>query len=184
MLYYQFPLRDIALVIGVLYILGHLPGVLAPARFMALVRRFPRNYPLGVLLTLVAGLWFMRVTQMADLGELTLYKDRFLLAWGAGTLLQILFMPAFIAVRGLAWIMLLAVNVILDGAFVLDTNARLVMTCLAYAWAIIAMVLVASPHLLRDAIDYVGQSDARCRAFCIPGVLFGVLLIVLALTCY
>jgi hypothetical protein len=184
MLLYHIPLKYVALVLGVLYIIGHLPGVLAPAQFTRTVRQFPRNYPLGVVLTLIGGIWFMWVTSSADLGELGPYKDRFIIAWAAGTILQIVFMPAFLAVRGLAWIMLLSVNVILDGAFVLDTETRLVMTCLAYAWAIAAMFLTASPYMMRDAIDYACKTEARCRAFCVPGVAFGVLLIALALTFY
>ncbi|HSI84286.1 MAG: hypothetical protein ACAI35_16230 [Candidatus Methylacidiphilales bacterium] len=184
MLLYQIPLSVIAYIIGLLYVLGHLPGVLAPAAFTRAIRQFPRHYPMGVILTLVGGAWFIWVTDTADLGELGPYKYKFMAAWAIGTVLQILFMPAFLSVRGLAWIMLLSVNVILDGAFVLDTSSRLVMTSLAYLWAIAAMFLIASPYLLRDAIDFACKTEARCRAFCIPGVAFGMLLIALGFFCY
>jgi len=59
-----------------------------------------------------------------------------------------------------------------------------VMTILAYYWVIAGMVLVYSPHLWRDVIDYATKTPQRLRWMSWPGVAFGVALIALGIFVY
>ncbi len=181
---YFVSLKIVALVLGLLYLAGHLPGALAPAWVAARARRLPRNYPLGVVLMLAATLWFVTLTAVMDLGELSNMRGQLMAVWGIAGVLVVIFVPGFLAVRGLGCLLLLAAAVMLDAAFLVQTPARYVVTLLAYVWVISGMVLVYSPHLGRDALGYVVGVPQRCRLFCWPGVIFGLLLILLALFVY
>jgi hypothetical protein len=181
---YDLSLKWVTLVIGFLYLAGHLPGVLAPELFAKIARRFPRHYPAGVILTLAAGIWFCWLTATTDLGEMSPWRNTLVSVWAAGTILMVIFVPTFLAVRGLAFLLLLGTEVILSAAFMTDTDARYVMTVLAYVWAIVGMILVASPYHLRDALEWAFKTPQRCRILCAAGSLFGVLLLILGAFVY
>jgi hypothetical protein len=181
---YFVSLKIVAIVIGLFYIATHLPGALAPHWAALRARTLPRNYPLGVVLMLAATLWFVVLTGLMDLGELSNMRTQLMVVWALAGILTAIFVPGFLAVRGLGCLLLLGAAVILDGAFLVQTPVRLVMTILAYVWVIAGMVLVYSPHLGRDGIVYLVQTPRRCRLFSWPGVAFGVLLIVLGLLFY
>lgn len=181
---YFVSLKIVAIVIGLLSIAGHLPPALAPGRFGPLMKTLPRNYPLGVVLMLAATIWFVVLTSLMDLGELSNIRTQLMGVWSVAGLLVVIFVPGFLAARGLGCLLLLASVVILDSAFLVQTPARYVMTILAYAWVILGMVLVYSPHRGRDLIGYVTQTPQRLRQFSWPGVVFGVVLVVLGLFVY
>jgi hypothetical protein len=181
---YYISLQLISIVIGLLLVAVHLPGVLWPVTFSKVIRAFPRHYPLGIALTVAAGTWFTLLTALTDLGELSPYRTVLVMLWVSGTALTVIFVPVFLAVRGLAMVMLLAVAVILDAAFPLDTPWRLVMVILAYVWAVVGIILVCSPYLMRDSLAYALKTVERCRWFCWPGVAAGAVMIVLGIFVY
>jgi hypothetical protein len=65
---YFVSLKITAIIIGLLCLAGHLPLALAPAKLGPVLRTLPRNYPLGVVLMLLATLWFTTLTGVMDLG--------------------------------------------------------------------------------------------------------------------
>ncbi len=184
MTYTQVSLKLAAIVIGLLCLVSHLPFALAPARFTGFLRGLPRNYPLGVVLMLSATLWFTTLTGVMDLGEISGMRVQLMTVWAVAGVLVVIFVPAFLAARGLGCLLLLAAAVVLDAAFLVATPWRYCMTLLAYYWVIAGMVLVYSPHLWRDAILYVTQTAERLRAFAWPGVAFGVVLVALGIFVY
>jgi len=181
---YDFPLWLVAVVLGVMYLVGHLPGILKPERFYRFLQPLPRHHLLGIVLTGLAGFWFCWLTATPDLGELSPYRWNLMTGWAVGTVLLIAFVPTYLAVRGLGMLMLLAVYVMLDACFLVDSPTRLVVTMLAYVWALAGIVLVASPYLLRDLLDYTCRDTKRCRAFSAAGAAFGVVLLSLGLFVY
>lgn len=181
---YFVSLKIVAIVIGLLCLAGHLPVALAPERFGKLLRSLPRNYPLGVVLMLSATLWFTTLTGLMDLGEISSARVQLMVVWTVAGVLVTIFVPGFLAARGLGCLLLLGAAVVLDAAFLVETSWRYVMTLLAYYWVIAGMILVYSPHLWRDAIHYVTRSPQRARAFSWPGVAFGLLLIGLGIFVY
>jgi hypothetical protein len=181
---YFVSLKITAIIIGVLTLLSHLPGTIAPARFGVLLRGLPRNYPLGVVLMLLATLWFTVLTGVMDLGEISNVRVQLMVVWTVAGVLVTIFVPGFLAARGLGCLLLLAAALVIDAAFLALTPWRYVMTLLAYYWVIAGMVLVYSPHLWRDAINYVTRTPQRVRWFSWPGVVFGVALIALGVFVY
>jgi uncharacterized protein YjeT (DUF2065 family) len=181
---YFVSLKITAIIIGVLCVLGHLLFALAPARFTGLMRGLPRNYPLGVVLMLSATLWFTTLTGFMDLGEISSARVQLMAVWAIAGVLVVIFVPGFLAARGLGCLLLLAAALVLDAAFLATTPWRYVMTLLAYYWVIAGMVMVYSPHLWRDAIQYVTRTPNRLRLFSWPGVVFGVALVALGIFVY
>lgn len=181
---YHVSLYLVAIVVGLVYLATHLPGVIAPEPYTRFVKSLPRNYALGVVLTLAAGAWLTILTATTDLGEMSPMRQGLLVAWVTGTVLAVLFLRVFLAVRGLAMLMLLSVGVMLDSAFLVDSNTRLVVTVLAYVWAVAGIALVASPYLLRDLFDLALKDAGRTRAACGAGAVLGAVLLLLGLFVY
>jgi uncharacterized protein YjeT (DUF2065 family) len=181
---YFVSLKIVAIVIGLVIALGHIPPALYPEKFGAFMRSLPRNYPLGLILMLAATLWFTTLTGLMDLGELSNMRTQLMIVWAAAGVLVVIFVPGFLAARGLGCLLLLSAAVILDAAFLVQTSARYVMTILAYAWVISGMVLVYSPHRWRDLLNYATKTPQRLRRLSWPGVVFGVILILLGLFVY
>jgi hypothetical protein len=181
---YFVSLKITALIIGLLYFLFHSLGSLAPVWTARQLRPLPRNYPLGVALMLAATIWFVALTGLMDLGELSNMRLQLMTVWGIAGILVVIFVPGFLAVRGLGCLLLLAAALILDAAFLVQIHSRYVMTILAYVWAISGMILVYSPHLGRDMVDYAVATPRRLQLFSWPGAVFGLLLIFLAIFIY
>jgi hypothetical protein len=181
---YFVSLKITALIIGTLLLLGHLGAALAPAKFGAMMRTWPRNYPLGIVLMLSATLWFVVLTGVMDLGEISGFRLQLMIAWAAAGILMTIFVPQFLAVRGLGCLMLLAAALVIDAGFLALTPWRYLMTLLAYAWVLGGMVLVYSPHLGRDAVNYFAAAPQRMRLASWAGVIYGAVLIVVAIIAY
>ena len=181
---YFVSLKIVAIVVGLIIAIGHVPPTLYPGKFGAFMRSLPRNYPLGIVLMLAATIWFVTLTGLMDLGELSNMRMQLMIVWSVAGALVIIFVPGFLAARGLGCLLLLAAAVVLDAAFLVQTPARYVMTILAYVWVIAGMVLVYSPHRWRDLINYATKTPERLRQLSWPGVVFGLLLVILGLFVY
>jgi uncharacterized protein YjeT (DUF2065 family) len=181
---YFVSLKITAIIIGLLALAGHLPPALMPGKFGPILKSLPRNYPLGIVLMLTATLWFTTLTGVMDLGEISSARMDLMLVWSIAGIAMVICVPGFLAARGLGCLLLLGAALVLDAAFLVTTPWRYVMTLMAYYWVIAGMVLVYSPHLWRDAINYVTQTPQRLRLFSWPGAVFGVLLIALGIFVY
>jgi len=181
---YFVSLKIVTIIVGLVVSLGHLPLALAPVQSSRVMRSLPRNYPLGVVLMLSATLWFTTLTGVMDLGEISSARVQLMAVWAIAGVLVVIFVPGFLAARGLGCLLLLAAAVVLDAAFLVTTPWRYVMTILAYYWVVGGMVLVYSPHLWRDGINYVTKTPERLRWSSWPGVVFGVVLIALGIFVY
>jgi hypothetical protein len=181
---YFVSLKITAIIVGLVAILAHLPFALAPERLTPALRGLPRNYPVGVVLMLAATIWFTALTGMMDLGEISSIRGQLMAVWAISGVLLAIFVPSFLAARGFGCLLLLTGAVILDACYLVATPWRYVLTVTAYLWVIMGMVLVYSPHYGRDMIQFVTDSPQRLRLFSWPGVVYGALVIVLAIFVY
>jgi hypothetical protein len=78
---YFVSLKITAIIVGLLLALGHLPMTLAPERATPTLRKLPRNYPLGVVLMLAATIWFVTLTGLMDLGEISSIRTQLMAVW-------------------------------------------------------------------------------------------------------
>jgi hypothetical protein len=181
---YSFTLSQVALVLGLVYLAGHLWTWKNPAMAKHLLQAFPRHYPAGVALMGVATLWFAFLLSTIDLMEYTPHQTKFIfVVLTLGTLTAI-YVREFLAVRAFGAILLLLAQVLLDSAFLRDEISRLVVTVTAYVYVMVGLFLIGMPYILRDAVAFVFAHETRAKAFAAGGAAFGLLLVLLALFVY
>ncbi|MDE1170360.1 MAG: hypothetical protein PW734_03990 [Verrucomicrobium sp.] len=181
---YSFSLQAVALAVGALWIVLHLPAALAPDRAAAFLVRFPRSRPLGVLLMGLVTIWGLWLGATVDLGDFTPMRPAIL--WV--TLILGVFMTAysqeFLAVRGLAALLLLGANVLLDACFLRDEPSKLVLVSFAYVWIVAGLALLFSPYLMRDLAGTLQKNPRRLRLAAWAGAAFGAVLLLLGWLAY
>ena len=134
-------------------------------RSEAAAKAFPRSKAAAYLLLGGATAWFLyKVTQLgpADFGQ---YKNLLFLLFLGTALGAFYFVPDFLAVRGLAAMILLTAGALLDAAYLQDPATRLFLVSFVYAAIVIALILGASPYKLRDFLDWLYKTEQRPRCF-------------------
>lgn len=154
-----------SLLAGVVFILAGLPLVLVPHRLVGALRAFPRHRLTGVLTMLVGGGWFIwKILQLgpADFGN---YKELMALLFAATVIASIFYVPDFLAVRGVAILVLLTANVGLKSAFGLyDIPGRLVLVSVLYVFIVGGILYGLMPYLMRDTVEGLLSRIWRLRA--------------------
>ena len=125
-------------------------------------------------------LWYILNLGKADFGD---YKHLLLVLFGGTAIGSFFFVKDFLAVRGLAVLMMLCARPLLDAAYMeFQSPQRLFMVAFVYVAIVIALIIGASPYKLRDFFTWLFAKAARPRV--LGGVLaaYGLLLFVVAFT--
>jgi hypothetical protein len=171
-------------IIGAAMIAGRLPGVIAPAKFIDCARKFPRSVLWGRVLMGICAVWAGIVMFNAATDEWAWARPVVVIGVPVAYWLVIQFADQFLALRGLAGLLLLVAKVAVDAADLSDKPIRLVVTVLVYVWVCAAMWMAGFPHQVRDVIGFVTANTTRCRAACLLGTAIGAVLVVLGLFVY
>ena len=149
----------------------------------ATARSFPRSRRASWVLFGAGAAWFLyRITQLtqADFGD---YKVVLFIAFALIAILSFKLVPDFLAVRGLAVLVLLSAGSMLSAAFMQwDHPQRLFMVSLVYAAIVAALFLAGYPYRLRDFLTWLFARPGRAR---VAGALcagYGLLLAVVSFT--
>jgi hypothetical protein len=177
-------LSILAIGLGLLVALPHIYGVLKPASFGAGLRKFPRSEIWGYVLMGLGTLWFLWNLNRETISDFAAYKNIMMLAFGAVGLLACIFVRDFLAVRGLAVVLLLMGKVMLDTARWHDSDWRLLIAVWAYLWILAGMWLIISPWRLRDLIQWVTSDERRIRMSSGIRVAFGLFVVILGIAVY
>ena len=145
------------------------------------LREFPRSYPVGVFLFLLAAAWAFWLAATMDLGEFSPNRTLICGAILAAAVMVPLFAEEFLAVRAVGILALLAAEPLLGAAFLRPEQTRLLLVILAYGWAVAGLIFVGAPYTMRDALQWVSRSPGRFRLVAWAGVAYGTLLIVVSL---
>ncbi|MSR43413.1 MAG: hypothetical protein EXS29_02455 [Pedosphaera sp.] len=172
---------QLAILIGSILILLNFFGCFRPAAFGVALRKFPRSEPCGWVLMLAGTAWFVWIVQTTPLAEFEAFKRYFLIGFAVVGVSSCFFVKDFLAVRGLAIIVLLLAKVVIEKFRWLDTAWRLYPITLAYVWVIAGIFLTVSPWRLRDILEWKLANDDRIRAVCGVRMAMGVLLVILGL---
>src|SRR6185503_10598172 len=110
----QMKLSTVAILLGSLVAIINSFGVLKPAEFGAAVRKFPRSTTIGYFLVFLGTAWFvwnLKQESISDFESLKPALFGLFIAVGLGTCI---FVKDFIAVRGLAIVLLLMAKTMVD----------------------------------------------------------------------
>ena len=147
------------------------------------LRAFPRSQTAAYLLFGGAAAWFLSrvaVLSEADFGQ---FRNQLFIGFAVVAVLAFFYVKEFLAVRGLAALILLAAGPLLGSAFGLyDVPARLFMVSAVYLALTAALVIGAQPWRLRDAIEWLQRVPGRARFVGSALVAYGLLLVGVAFT--
>jgi len=177
-------LSTLAIILGLLYGLPHLFGLLKPGQFGAVVRKFPRYTPIGYPLMLAATVWSLYYLSLETVSEFASFKPVLYTLFGAIGVGACIFVKDFLPVRGLSVLLLLLAKLMVDSARWVDTEWRLVITTWAYAWVLAGIWFTISPWRLRDLINWATANENRIRFVSGVRLAFGIFVTVLGLTVF
>lgn len=172
----------LAILLGIGYALPHAYGVLQPARFRGLARRFPRHEPIGWLLMLAGTAWFLWRVHETEISDFAAYKKFMYVGFAGVGLGACLYVKDFLAVRGFSVLMLLLAAFTLERVRWVESPWRLVMVVWAYVWVLGGMWFSISPWRMRDWIEWWTRDDARTRLGSAARAVLGLVVAALGLT--
>jgi len=147
-------------------------GLVNPGQFTALARKFPRSQPAGWLLMLLA--------------DFSAYKNVMMLGFGLVGVLTCIFVTDFLAVRGLAIVLMLLGKLMVDTGrpHLGESPLVLVNQGLAYVFVLLGMWLTITPWRLRDWFDWLTANEMRVRLSCAVRLVFFLFITGLGLTTF
>jgi hypothetical protein len=173
-----------AIALGCFIVVMNLPAVFAPAFFRKMATGFSRNVPAAWILTAIDVVWVAWIILHASLGRFESLKPLVYVGVPVSFFAMVFFMDELLAPRALGGLLLLLANPVLNAARWLDTEWRLVMIVIAYAWAIVGIILVLSPFRLRQTAEWGTKTDLRCIVGGSIRILVGACILFLGLKVY
>jgi len=177
-------LSTVALGVGCILALPSLYGLLKPAAFAQMARKFPRSTPIGWALTLLATAWFLYYVNLETVSDFKSMKPFLYVLFGGVGIGTCIYVQDYLPVRGLAVLLLLCAKLMVDAARLQDSDWRLVIVSLAYVWVFAGMWFTISPWRLRDLIQWSTASEQRTRLLNGIRLAFAILVVALGLTVY
>ena len=170
-------LSTLAILLGLGFGLPQAYGLANPTGFSAAVRKFPRSLAWGVALMLLGTAWFLWNLSQESIADFAALKSPLMLAFAAIGLGTCFFVQDFLAVRGLAVVMLLLARLMVDtGRPALGrTSWVLVIQCWAYVLVLAGMWFTVSPWRLRDLLEWATANERRVKVGCGIRLAFGLL---------
>jgi hypothetical protein len=176
MIYPHLDLRLVSLIAGIWLVLSHGFALVRPAPVQQWMRKFPRSKVFGTFLLVVDAVWAFAIVAAMDMGEFTYMRNTLLVVIVVASFLTFKFVDEFLAVRALGIFVLLLAEPLIEAAFLQPEKWRLLVVLLAYVLAVLGMVWVGIPYVLRDQIDWMRRSKAAWSAATIAGMLYGGLM--------
>ena len=179
-------LSYLTILLGVVMGLPQVYGLLKPAGLAAVARKFPRSLPAGVVLMLLATVWFAWNVNVEPIADFSSFKPYMLGAFAAVGILSCIFVQDFLAVRGLAVLLLLLAKFMVDTGrpHLGESPWVLVIQGWAYLFAVVGIWFTITPWRLRDFINWATDSAARVRVLCLIRLGFAACIIGLGLTAF
>jgi hypothetical protein len=181
---YHFSLQSVALVSGILLILIGLPGLLKPDFAIKWAKQLPRSRVAGIVLLTADLVWSFWLLATMEMGEFSSFRKPLLIALPIGYFLALRFVDEFLAVRALGILCLFVAEPLLDAAFFRYEASRLIVTVFAYLLIVAGLLWVTMPYLLRDQINWSSRAHTRWRFMHAAIILYGAIVLALALTQY
>ena len=177
-------LSTLSILLGLGMGLPQIYGLVKPAAFAAAVRKFPRSLPWGVALMLLGTVWFVWNLSQESISDFAAYKTPLMVGFAAIGVGACIFVQDFLAVRGLAVVLLLLAKLMVDtGRPALPvTHWVLVIQTWAYVLVVAGMWFTVSPWRLRDLVNWATANEQRMNVGSAVRLAFGLLVVVLGLT--
>ncbi len=177
-------LSTLSIVLGLGFALPQVYGLKNPAAYRDALRKFPRNTGLGYVLMAIATAWFLWHLKQESIADFAVFKPFMYAGFGLLGVGTCLYLKDFLAVRGLALVLLLLAKLVLDTQRWHESHWRWVLAGWAYLWIIAGIWFTVSPWRCRDIIEWKTATDARLKLGCAIRLALGVLVAVLGVTVF
>ena len=180
----EISLSLLSLIFGVLVIAGGAFGLAQREKAMEFSRNFPRHEKIGPILILAGMVWFLYILHGENMADFEGYRRPFygiIIATAVGACF---FLKDYLAVRGLAVLMILTAKLIVDTARLHESDWLILLVSIAYAKVVAGMWFTVSPWRMRNMADWATANDNRFKILCGMRLALGVLLVVLGLTAF
>ncbi len=157
----ELKLSTLAILLGLGLGVPQVYGVMKPAAFAASVRKFPRSLPWGIALMLLGTGWFVWYLSQESISDFAVYKPILLVGFAGVGIASCFFVQDFLAVRGLAVVLLLLAKLMVDTARWSETDWRLVVITWAYLLVVGGIWFTVYPWHLRDVLDWATANEKR-----------------------
>jgi hypothetical protein len=176
----------LTIALGLVVSVLNLYGLLKPAACGTLARQFPRSQRAGWVLMLLGTAWFLYIVNYEPIADFSAYKNIMMLGFGAVGVLACVFVQDFLAVRGLAIVLMLIGKLMVDTGrpHLGESPCVLIIQTLAYGFVIAGMWLTITPWRLRDWLNWLTASETRVRFTSGVRLIFGLFLVGLGLTVF
>lgn len=179
-------LSILAIVLGLGLALPQIYGLWKPAEAGAALRRFPRSLPWGIALMLLGTAWFLFNLSQESIADFAAYKEWLVAGFAAVGIGSCIFVQDFLAVRGLAVVLLLLAKLMVDSGrpHLGQTHWVLLIQGLAYVLVIAGMWFTVSPWRLRNLLEWDTANESRFRKACGFRLALGLLVAVLGVAVF
>jgi hypothetical protein len=176
-------LSTLSILLGLGVSLPQIYGLTQPAAFAAAARKFPRSVPWGVALMLLGTAWFLLNVSREPISDFAAYKTPMMVLFAAVGVGACFFVQDYLAVRGLAVVMLLLAKLMLDtGRPMLPvTHWTWVIQAWAYVLVLAGFWFTVAPWRLRDLLNWATADEQRVRVGSGIRLAFGVFIVALGL---
>jgi hypothetical protein len=176
----------LSILLGVGVGLPQVYGLAKPAQLAAAARKFPRNLAAGVVLMLLGTAWFVWLVNNEPIADFSAFKPYMMAGFVAVGVLSCIFVQDFLAVRGLAVVLLLLAKLMVDtGRPHLDQSPFvLVIQAWAYVFVVAGIWFTITPWKLRDLVNWATATEARTRLLSGLRLAFAAFVLVLGLTAF
>ncbi len=176
-------LSTLALVLGLGLGLPQIYGLVKPAAFAASVRRFPRSVGVGCFLMAVGTAWFLWNLSQESISDFAQWKNALFALFAGVGIGTCIYVQDFLAVRGLAVVMMLLAKLMVDTGrpWLPRTPLVLVIQVWAYLLVLAGMWFTVSPWRLRDFLEWATANERRVRGGCAVRLALGLFIAALGL---
>ena len=176
----------LTILLGVGMGLPQVYGLVQPARLASAARKFPRNLPAGIFLMLLGTAWFSWNVNREPIADFSVFKPYMMAAFAAVGILSCIFIQDFLAVRGLAVVVLLLGKLMVDtGRPHLDESPWvLVIQIWAYLLIVAGICFTIWPWKLRDILNWATATESRVRIGSALRLAFAIFIVALGLTAF
>jgi len=178
----QISLSTLAVILGLGLALPQIYGFMNPSGFAAGVRKFPRSLSWGFALMVLGTAWFLWNLWQESISDFAAWKNILIAGFAAVGFGTCMFVQDFLAVRGLAVVLLLLAKLMVDtGRDHLNNAWVLFFQAWAYLFVIAGIWFTVSPWRLRDLLEWGTANDKRIKVGCAVRLGFGLFMAALGL---
>ena len=155
----------LSLLLGIGAGLPQVYGLARPGQLGAAARQFPRNFAAGVVLMLLGTAWFVWNVSVEPIADFSAFKPYMMAGFAGVGVLSCVFVRDFLAVRGLAVLLLLLGKLMVDTGrpHLSESPFVLVIQTWAYVLVVAGIWLTVTPWKLRDFVNWANATEARTR---------------------